>query len=155
MIYQPKRRKSRATLSKLPRRRPAAARPQAAKSSRRFAGTLLASADVAKGEAAHKACLACHDFSKGGPNKTGPNLWDVVDRPIAAHEGFAYSDAMKAHSADKWTYENLITFLNNPKGRMPGTKMVFGGMKKDQPSAPTFWPICARCRTAPKPFPAP
>jgi len=85
---------------------------------------LLASADVAKGEAAHKKCLACHDFTNGGPNKTGPNLWGVVDRPIASHEGFAYSDALKAHANDKWTYEHLFSFLNNPKGFAPGTKMV-------------------------------
>lgn len=85
---------------------------------------LLASADAAKGEAAHKKCLACHDFSNGGPNKTGPNLWGVVDRPIASHEGFAYSDALKAHASDKWTYENIFKFLNNPKGFAPGTKMV-------------------------------
>jgi len=85
---------------------------------------LLASADVAKGEAAHKKCLACHDFAQGGPNKTGPNLWGVVDRPIAAHEGFAYSDALKAHANEKWTYEHLFTFLNNPKAFAPGTKMV-------------------------------
>lgn len=85
---------------------------------------LLASADVAKGEAAHKKCLACHDFTNGGPNKTGPNLWSVVERPIASHEGFAYSDAMKAHSAEKWTFINLFNYLNNPKAFAPGTKMT-------------------------------
>ena len=114
---------------------------------------LLASADVAKGEAAHKKCLACHDFSNGGPNKTGPNLWDVVDRPIASHAGFSYSDAMKSHSADKWTYENLFTYLNNPKGFVPGTKMVLA-VKSPAERAN----ILAYLRTlsdSPKPFPAP
>ncbi len=64
-------------------------------------GTLLASADATKGAAGAKACAACHDFTKGGPNKTGPNLWDVVDRGIASHEGFTYSDGMKARPVGK------------------------------------------------------
>jgi len=114
---------------------------------------LLASADVAKGEAAHKKCLACHDFAKGGPNKTGPELWDVVERPIASHEGFAYSDALKAHSGDKWTYENIFAFLNNPKAFAPGTKMTLSVKSPTERAN-----ILAYLRTlsdSPKPFPAP
>lgn len=117
-------------------------------------GTLLAKADPAKGQAQAKACLACHVFEKGGPNKTGPDLWDVVERPIASHEGFAYSDDMKSHSGDKWTYENLNTFITNPKGLVPKTKMTFGGIKRDQARAD----LIAYLRTLsdnPKPFPAP
>src|SRR3954451_13933445 len=59
-------------------------------------GKLLASADAGKGQAVFKACQACHDGSKGGPNKVGPNLWGVVGRNHASHEGFAYSEAMAA-----------------------------------------------------------
>ncbi|WP_119390211.1 c-type cytochrome [Taklimakanibacter lacteus] len=117
-------------------------------------GTLLAKADPAKGQAQAKACLACHVFEKGGPNKTGPDLWDLVDRPIAAHEGFAYSDDMKSHSGDKWTFENLNKFISNPKGMVPKTKMTFGGIKRDQARAD----LLAYLRTlsdSPKPFPAP
>jgi cytochrome c len=117
-------------------------------------GTLLAKADPAKGQAQAKACLACHVFDKGGANKTGPDLWDVVDRPIAAHEGFSYSDDMKTHSSDKWTYENLNKFITNPKGFVPKTKMTFGGIKRDQARAD----LLAFLRTLsdnPKPFPAP
>ena len=85
---------------------------------RRFrSARLLASADAAKGAAGAKACAACHDFTKGGPNKTGPNLWDVVERGIAAHEGFAYSDGMKARSAEKWTYESARRLPQGPKDR--------------------------------------
>jgi cytochrome c len=117
-------------------------------------GTLLAKADPAKGQAQAKACLACHVFEKGGPNKTGPDLWDVVDRPIAAHEGFAYSDDLKSHSGDKWTFENLNKFIQSPKGFAPKTKMTFGGIKRDQARAD----LLAYLQTlsdSPKPFPAP
>jgi cytochrome c len=117
-------------------------------------GAMLAKADVAKGQAQSKACLACHTFEKGGPNKTGPDLWDVVERPIAAHEGFEYSDSMKAKSGDKWTYENLFAFLKAPGQYVPKTKMAFGGIKRDQSRAD----LLAYLQTlsdSPKPFPAP
>ena len=117
-------------------------------------GTLLASADPAKGAAGVKACAACHDFTKGGPNKTGPNLFDVVERGIASHEGFSYSDGMKARSAEKWTYENLNNFIKDPKTATPKTKMGFAGVKKDQARADLI-AYLASLSDAPKPFPAP
>jgi len=101
-------------------------------------GTLLASADAKAGEAVFKKCQACHDDSKGGPNKVGPNLYDVVDRPVASHEGFAYSAAMKDFSkggSEKWTFENLNHFLIAPKKLVPGTAMGFAGLKKDEERA--------------------
>src|SRR5262249_21171290 len=57
---------------------------------------LLAKADPQKGATVGKKCLTCHDFTKGGPNKVGPNLYGIVGRDRAAHEGFSYSGAMKA-----------------------------------------------------------
>ena len=117
-------------------------------------GTLLASADPAKGANGVKACAACHNFTKGGANKTGPDLWDVVERGIASHEGFAYSDGMKARSAEKWTYENLDAFIKDPKTATPKTKMAFAGVKKDQARADII-AYLASLSDAPKPFPAP
>lgn len=117
-------------------------------------GTLLAAADATKGEAAAKACAACHDFTKGGPNKVGPNLWDVVERPPGSHEGFAYSAAIKAKSAEKWSYEALNEFIKAPKQAVPGNKMGFGGVKKDQTRADLL-AYLAKLSDAPKPFPAP
>lgn len=98
---------------------------------------LLAKADVAKGESISKKCTACHSLDKGGPNKIGPNLWGVVDRPIAAHEGFAYSEAMQtfAQTGKTWTYDHLDHFLTNPKALVPGTAMSFAGVKNDQDRA--------------------
>ena len=91
---------------------------------------LLASADPAKGQAGTKACAACHDLSNANTNKVGPGLWNVVERPVASHEGFAYSDALKAKGGT-WTYEDLNKFLTNPKAAVPGTKMGFAGIKDD------------------------
>jgi cytochrome c len=117
-------------------------------------GTLLKTADVAKGEAAAKACGACHNFEEGGPNKTGPNLWDVVERAPGMHEGFAYSEAMKAKSGEKWTYEALNTFITNPKAYVKGTKMSYGGLKKDADRANLIAYLGSLSKT-PKPYPGP
>lgn len=117
-------------------------------------GAMLAKADKAKGEAQAKQCAACHDFTKGGPNKVGPNLWDVVERPHGSHEGFEYSDAMKALSGENWTYEALDAFLKSPKEAVKGTKMAFGGIKKDAARADLL-AYLQSLSDAPKPFPAP
>lgn len=93
---------------------------------------LLASADPAAGAVVFKKCAACHNDDASGANKIGPNLWGVVNRPVASHEGFAYSAAMKAHAETNktWTYEDLDHFLLSPKGYVKGTAMGFAGLKK-------------------------
>jgi len=117
--------------------------------------TLLASADATRGEAVFKRCAACHTGEKGGPNKVGPNLWDIVDRPIATHEGFSYSGAIKDFSkggTEKWTFDHLNHFLTSPKGYIKGTAMGFAGDKKDNERAD----LIAYLRTLsdnPKPLP--
>jgi cytochrome c len=100
--------------------------------------TLLASADPAAGEAVFKKCLACHTGDKGGANKVGPNLWGVVNRPIASHEGFSYSAPLKEFSkggSEVWDYDHLDHFLISPKADVKGTAMGFAGLKKDSERA--------------------
>lgn len=96
---------------------------------------LLATADPEQGKAAARACQACHNLDKGGPHLVGPNLWNVVGRPIAQAEGYAYSDALQAKSGETWTFEALNDFVHNPRGFAPGTKMAYGGMKRDEQRA--------------------
>jgi cytochrome c len=114
---------------------------------------LLAKADPKKGAEVAKACLACHDFAKGGPNKTGPNLWDVAERDMGKHEGFAYSPGMLAMAGQKWTYDNLSKFITAPKEFVKGTKMGFGGIKNDAKRADLL-AYLQSLSDAPKPFPA-
>jgi cytochrome c len=95
-------------------------------------GPLLASADVGAGEAVFKRCAACHTVEEGGANKVGPNLWDVVNRPVASVEGFSYSNAMQEFSeggAVVWDYEHVSNFLLDPRGYIRGTAMSFAGLK--------------------------
>ena len=117
-------------------------------------GTLLASADATKGQAVFKACAACHDVANGGPNKVGPNLWNIVGRMHGIHEGFAYSEAMAALKDKPWDYAALNDFLLAPKKAVPGTKMAYGGLKKDEDRA-NLLAYLATLSDAPVPFPAP
>lgn len=117
-------------------------------------GALLASADAAKGQAVAKNCAGCHDFTENGPNKTGPNLWGIVGRKHGVHEGFTYSTEMAALKDKDWTYEALNEFIHNPKGAIKGTKMAFGGIKKDADRANLLAYLATLSKT-PVPFPAP
>jgi cytochrome c len=89
----------------------------------------LAKADVAKGEAAGKKCLACHSFEKGGPNKVGPNLWNTIGNQRAHAQGFSDSAAMK-EKGGTWDVESLDKFLANPKAEVKGTSMGFADIRR-------------------------
>ncbi len=94
---------------------------------------LLLKADASAGEAVFKKCASCHTADKGGANKVGPNLWGLVNRPIASHEGFSYSAGMKTFSEGSkvvWDYDHLSFFIEAPKKHVPGTAMGFAGVKK-------------------------
>ncbi|MCP5367228.1 MAG: cytochrome c family protein [Hyphomicrobiales bacterium] len=112
---------------------------------------MIGDADVDKGRKLFKKCAACHTPDQGGKNKVGPNLWDIVGRPKASHEGFKYSDGMQGKGGE-WTFEDLNHFLAKPKDFVPGTKMAFAGLKKDGDRAE----VLAYLRTlsdSPKPLP--
>jgi cytochrome c len=93
---------------------------------------LLAAADPAAGAKAVKKCTACHSLNQGGKHRLGPNLWDLIGRPVASAVGYKYSKALKGKSGETWSYDNLDAFLTKPKGWVPGTKMAFAGLKKPE-----------------------
>lgn len=95
---------------------------------------LLVNADLAAGEKLSKKCSACHVFTKGGANKTGPALWNIVNADKGAIAGFGYSNAL-AETEGVWDYTSLNGFLWKPKAYLAGTKMNFAGLKKPQDRA--------------------
>ena len=94
-------------------------------------GTVLPKADAAQGQQVAQRCAQCHDWSKGGPDKIGPNLWAVVGRPRGSKPSFSYSSAMSS-SHDPWTFDKLFVYLKSPASMVPGTKMTFAGLRSAQ-----------------------
>jgi len=93
-------------------------------------GPLLAAADIEAGRRAFARCAACHTVDQGGANRVGPNLWGIVGAPHAHIDGYAYSNPMKAKSAEPWDYEELNRFIAAPRAYLPGTKMAFAGVPR-------------------------
>ncbi|SFG72495.1 c-type cytochrome [Methylobacterium gossipiicola] len=85
-----------------------------------------AEGDAAAGEKAFAPCKACHNFEKNG---VGPTLKGVVGSKAGeGADGYAFSAALKA-SGITWDEANLHEWLTDPKKKVPGTKMVFPGIK--------------------------
>ena len=96
---------------------------------------LLATADIAKGEASFKKCMSCHTINQGGANGQGPNLYAILGDSIAAGRGgFAFSDALKAKGG-KWDWTSMSAWLEAPSAFASGTKMSFAGLTDPQERA--------------------
>jgi cytochrome c len=92
---------------------------------------LAQSGDAARGQRVfNQQCRACHSLDKGGPSTPmGPNLHGVFGRKAGTAEGFEFSDAMR-NSGIVWDESAMAEYNRDPKGKVPGTKMVFNGVKQ-------------------------
>jgi cytochrome c len=94
----------------------------------------LATADAAAGEQVFKKCTACHNADQGGANALGPSLYGVMGNPVAAHPGYAFTDALKSKGGN-WDWDTMSAWLASPKKFAPGTKMTFAGLSNPQDRA--------------------
>ena len=111
-----------------------------------IAVTAIASAapaqDVAAGKTSFNKCLACHAAGEGAKNKVGPVLNGLDGRKSGTVEGYSYSDANK-NSGITWNKEQFLDYIKDPKAKIPGTKMVFAGIKNEQ-EAGDLWAFLAQ-----------
>ncbi len=114
--------------------------------------TLLASADVAKGEKVFAKCMACHTIESGAANGIGPNLYGIVgDSKAEGRGGFAFSPDLKAVGG-KWSFEDLDKWLTSPKAMASGTKMSFAGLGNPEDRANVIAYLNSK---SPSPLPMP
>ena len=95
---------------------------------------IMALGDVASGEKIFKKCVACHSINKGGKNKIGPALYNVVGRKIGGVADYKYSKALVAYGKE-WNFEELNGFLLKPAKWIKGTKMAYAGLRKEEDRA--------------------
>jgi cytochrome c len=86
--------------------------------------------DAAAGEKVFLKCKICHQIGEGAKNAIGPVLNGVVGRKAGTYPDYAYSDANK-NSGITWDEATLKEYLKNPRAKVPGTKMIFPGLTKD------------------------
>lgn len=100
-----------------------------------FLATLIAAplahaADPVQGKRQFAPCSACHTVDAGGPDKIGPNLHGVFGRTAGTKPGYAYSNAMKK-AGFVWDEAKIAAYITKPQGLVPGNKMSFPGVVKD------------------------
>jgi cytochrome c len=87
--------------------------------------------DAAAGEQVFKKCLPCHAVGPGAKNKVGPELNGLDGRHSGSAAGYSYSAANK-NSGIVWKEETFEAYIKDPRGKIPGTKMIFPGIKKEK-----------------------
>ena len=94
----------------------------------------MALGDAASGEKIFKKCAACHSINKGGKNKIGPALYNVVGRAVGGVDNYKYSKTLASYDK-QWTFEELNGFLQKPASYLKGTKMSYAGLRKEKDRA--------------------
>ena len=96
-----------------------------------FVTTSAQAQDVSAGERSWNKCRACHEIGETARNSIGPELNGLFGRHSGSVEGYSYSSANK-NSGITWDEATFAVYIKDPKARIPGTKMVFAGIKNDQ-----------------------
>jgi cytochrome c len=105
-------------------------------------GGLAFAQDVAAGEQSFKKCAPCHSIGEGAKNKVGPELNGINGRKSGSAPGFNYSDANK-NSGITWNETTFLEYIKDPRAKVPGTKMVFPGIKNEA-DAKSLWAYLAQ-----------
>ena len=86
--------------------------------------------DIAAGERSWNKCRACHQIGETAKNGVGPVLNGLFGRKSGTVAGYNYSEANK-NSGKTWDDATFTAYIKDPKGQMPGTKMVYAGLKDE------------------------
>ena len=95
------------------------------------AATAALAQDADAGKTSFNKCLACHAVGEGAKNKVGPVLNGIDGRKSGTIEGYSYSEANK-NSGITWNKEAFLDYIKDPKAKIPGTKMIFAGIKNEK-----------------------
>ena len=87
--------------------------------------------DAAAGKTSFNKCMACHSIGEGAKNKVGPELNGLDGRKSGTAPDFSYSDANK-NSGITWNKEQFLQYIKDPRAKIPGTKMIFPGIKNEK-----------------------
>ena len=98
--------------------------------------------DVDAGKTSFNKCLACHAVGEGAKNKVGPLLNGLDGRKSGTIEGYSYTEANK-NSGITWNKDAFLDYIKDPKAKIPGTKMVFAGIKNEK-EASDLWAYLAQ-----------
>jgi cytochrome c len=87
--------------------------------------------DIEAGQTSFKKCQVCHDVGEAAKNKIGPILNGLDGRKAGSVEGYSFSDANK-NSGITWSETTFKEYINDPRAKIPDTKMVFPGIKNEK-----------------------